>query len=73
MPLSMYERNNGGNCGQGVRIKANGRSVIATVVDSCPTCGPDDIDLSPSVFAALADGDMGLGVLSVKWNFLRRQ
>jgi hypothetical protein len=68
----LYDRNNGNNCGQGVRIKANGKSVYAVVVDSCPSCGDSDLDMSPAVFQALANGGLGDGVMEAKWNFLKK-
>jgi len=48
-------------CGRKITIKHvdSGKTVQATVVDTCPGCKRDDIDLSPSCFtkiAALADG-----------------
>lgn len=66
--------NNGGNCGQSVRITntANGKKVYATVVDSCPSCGENDLDLSPSVFQALAQGGLDEGVITTSWNFLKK-
>lgn len=45
-------------CGKKVRLtsKANGASVEATILDSCPSCGDEGhIDVSPSVFNALQD------------------
>jgi expansin (peptidoglycan-binding protein) len=49
---------------------ANGRRVEARVRDSCPPCGEDDLDLSPAAFKAL--GHLDEGVLSIKWNFRKR-
>ena len=68
----LYDRNNGNNCGQGIRIKANGKSVYAVVVDSCPGCGDSDLDMSPAVFKALANNGLDDGVLTANWNFLKR-
>ncbi|QRV99849.1 hypothetical protein RhiJN_27868 [Ceratobasidium sp. AG-Ba] len=56
-------------CGKKVTIKntKNGKSTTATVMDSCPSCGPNDLDLSPAAFKKL--GSLSTGVLSVSWNF----
>ncbi|KAI0647764.1 RlpA-like double-psi beta-barrel-protein domain-containing protein-containing protein [Trametes meyenii] len=54
----------GGYCD---KITANGKSATATVRDECPSCGANDIDMSPSLFQEL--GDLDTGVLSVSWDF----
>jgi len=46
-------------CGKQVEVTFNGNSVSVTVVDECPSCGPNDIDLSPSAFSVLASQDLG--------------
>jgi hypothetical protein len=45
---TLYHNNKGSNCGQYVKItnKANGKSVYAKTVDSCPGCGYDDLGTS---------------------------
>lgn len=45
-----------------------GKSVTATVADTCPGCGPNGIDLSPAAFQALASLDVGR--IQVTWNFI---
>jgi expansin (peptidoglycan-binding protein) len=45
---------NGQNCGMCIEITYQGRSVVATVVDSCPSCLNDEhVDLSLSAAEAL--------------------
>ncbi|CUA69416.1 WD repeat and SOCS box-containing protein 1 [Rhizoctonia solani] len=42
-------------CGKTGTVKWRGKSVRVRVVDECPVCGYNDIDLSPSAFQKLAD------------------
>ncbi|KZV72789.1 barwin-like endoglucanase [Peniophora sp. CONT] len=50
---------NAANCGRQVRVTntQNGRSVVATIADRCPTCqnNPNSLDLSQGAFDAIAD------------------
>ncbi|KAK8858920.1 hypothetical protein IAR55_003151 [Kwoniella newhampshirensis] len=64
----------GGNCGQSLIITNtdNGKSVTASVADECPTCSWGSLDLSPSLFAALTDGNMDLGVFPISWHYKKR-
>lgn len=48
-------------------ISANGKSVQATLRDSCESCGYYDLDMSPAVFSELASLDVG--ELSISWHF----
>ncbi|RPD65943.1 hypothetical protein L226DRAFT_566434 [Lentinus tigrinus ALCF2SS1-7] len=56
-------------CDKKVKIKntANGKTATATVRDECPSCGSNDIDMSPSLFEEL--GSLDEGVLKVSWDF----
>ncbi|CDO68250.1 Distantly related to plant expansins [Trametes cinnabarina] len=60
---------NGGYCDKKVKIKntANGKTATAIVRDECPSCGANDIDMSPSLFEEL--GSLDTGVLKVTWDF----
>ncbi|KAH9889997.1 Non-catalytic module family EXPN protein [Cubamyces lactineus] len=60
---------NGAHCDEKVKIKntANGKTATAIVRDECPSCGSNDIDMSPSLFEEL--GDLDTGVLKVTWDF----
>ncbi|KAG6864301.1 hypothetical protein C0991_010751 [Blastosporella zonata] len=48
-------------------VTHGGKSIIVQVVDRCVGCAENDIDLTPTAFAALAD--MGLGRTDVVWWF----
>ena len=56
-------------CGQTISITYNGNTQTATVVDSCPTCPDQALDLSTSLFSALTNGNMGLGQIYVDWSW----
>ncbi|KAF8070779.1 RlpA-like double-psi beta-barrel-protein domain-containing protein-containing protein [Lyophyllum atratum] len=63
------ERYEGGShCGKKVRITVSGKSATATVRDTCPGCGPGDLDMSPSLFKHFASLDKG--IFQMKWNFI---
>ncbi|KAG0328438.1 hypothetical protein BGZ99_005303 [Dissophora globulifera] len=59
-------------CGRKVHITntANGKSVVATIVDKCPgdECAWGSLDLSPAAFNAI--GNQAQGVLSISWNYV---
>ncbi len=44
---------------QGVPRPCRGNSVVVTVVDRCPGCNSDQIDLSQEAFAIIADPNAG--------------
>ncbi|KAK7041444.1 hypothetical protein VNI00_009310 [Paramarasmius palmivorus] len=46
-------------CWKRIGIWSDGNYIDATVADCCPTCGPDDIDLTESAFQHLASLDTG--------------
>ncbi|KAG0360496.1 RlpA-like double-psi beta-barrel-protein domain-containing protein-containing protein [Gamsiella multidivaricata] len=56
-------------CGRTVRITANGKTVDAKVVDTCPSqfCSSGALDMSQAVFKKLAPLDKG--VIQIKWQF----
>ncbi|KAF3061591.1 Papain inhibitor [Daldinia childiae] len=56
-----------GNCGRTININYNGKTVSATVVDKCPGCAGDSIDVSPSVFEQLESLDAGR--VQVTWEY----
>lgn len=58
-----------GYCGQTVTITYNGNTEQATVVDSCPTCPNQALDMSTSLFSALTNGNMDLGEIYMSWSF----
>ncbi|KAA1098239.1 hypothetical protein PGT21_031270 [Puccinia graminis f. sp. tritici] len=59
----------GGPCHKNViiRNKSNGKSVVAKVLDECPSCRWGSLDLSPSAFKAL--GKLEDGVLPIAWQW----
>ncbi|KAL0945409.1 hypothetical protein HGRIS_000901 [Hohenbuehelia grisea] len=65
LPPSQY--NNGANCWRHIKVQYQGRTIDATVVDLCPGCGGDSIDLSPGAFQALSSLDAGR--IRVTWNW----
>jgi len=48
-------------------VKHGGKSIQVKIVDRCEACKKDDIDLTPTAFAALADP--ALGRTDVEWYF----
>lgn len=54
-------------CGKSIWISYGGKTVGATVQDTCPGCPWGGLDLSEGLFAGLAD--MGLGVIQASWGF----
>ncbi|KAK7460896.1 hypothetical protein VKT23_008824 [Stygiomarasmius scandens] len=59
---------NNGLCNKNMNVSYQGKSVQVKVVDSCPGCGPNDIDLSPSAFSVLAD--QSVGRIQVDWKIV---
>jgi expansin (peptidoglycan-binding protein) len=56
-------------CGQCVRVTGpSGTQLTAMVVDQCPGCGSNHLDLYPDAFAKLADPSKG--VINVSWDFV---
>ncbi|KAF8994921.1 RlpA-like double-psi beta-barrel-protein domain-containing protein-containing protein, partial [Cyathus striatus] len=66
--LSTAEYNNGAHCWQHIQVHYQGKTIDATVVDSCPGCSQYSIDLSPAAFSALAPLDAGR--IQVDWNYV---
>ncbi|KAK8035234.1 RlpA-like double-psi beta-barrel-protein domain-containing protein-containing protein [Apiospora rasikravindrae] len=54
-------------CGKKIVINYGGKTATATVVDKCPGCNTDSIDVSPSVFQSLESLDAGR--VQVSWSF----
>ncbi|KAF9444514.1 hypothetical protein P691DRAFT_763334 [Macrolepiota fuliginosa MF-IS2] len=65
--LSTKEYNNGAHCWQHIKVSYGGKTIDATVVDSCPGCSQYSIDLSPSAFQALAP--LSAGRIPVTWSY----
>ncbi|KAK4047322.1 hypothetical protein OIV83_005500 [Microbotryomycetes sp. JL201] len=68
LPTNTYA--NGKHCGRQIRLTRtdNGRSVVATVRDSCPTCHNDQsLDLSVGAFNAIASESEGMVPIEWVW------
>lgn len=60
-------KGHGKPCGEKIKVKGKHGSVTVKVVDTCPECGKNDIDLSPKAFEKIAkkkDGEV-----KVRWSF----
>ncbi|KAF8310644.1 hypothetical protein DL93DRAFT_2084205 [Clavulina sp. PMI_390] len=57
----------GKHCGKTITITANGKTHTAEVVDECPDCATNSLDMSPSLFKVFAPESAG--VISMKWKF----
>ncbi|KAJ9268397.1 CAZyme family CBM63 [Paecilomyces variotii] len=67
--LSNSNWNNGANCGACAQVSApGGKSIKAMIVDQCPGCGENHLDLFPDAFSELAA--LSVGVLDVQWNIV---
>lgn len=60
-----------GNCGRMVEVKcaATGMTTTVQVVDKCPGCSGQNIDLSEAAFAAL-NVHKDTGIVQVEWHFV---
>ncbi|QRV73988.1 hypothetical protein RhiJN_02002 [Ceratobasidium sp. AG-Ba] len=69
LPTKVYSK--GKYCNKKIRItnKKNGKSCTATVVDSCPGCDSQALDVSPAVFKAIG-GPLGNGVFNMDWDLV---
>jgi hypothetical protein len=59
------------HCGQQIKVtnKKNGKSVIATVADACPTCvSSTSVDLSYGAFTQIATTEEGM--VGISWEFI---
>lgn len=57
----------GKHCFEGVKVCYRGKCVPAKVADLCPGCPRTSLDMSPSLFKALANPD--LGTIDISWSF----
>ncbi|KAI0287944.1 expansin family protein [Russula brevipes] len=63
-----YDQTGGSNCGKHVQINSGGKTVTAQIVDSCPGCGPNDLDMSRALFQHFAP--LSVGVLHITWSIV---
>ncbi|KAI1763331.1 RlpA-like double-psi beta-barrel-protein domain-containing protein-containing protein [Hypoxylon sp. FL1150] len=57
-----------GHCGKSINIKYMGKSATAKIVDYCPGCPGDSIDVSQVVFEKFANMDVGR--IAVEWEYV---
>eukprot|EP00834_Sanchytrium_tribonematis_P006469 NODE_479_length_6970_cov_0.750982.p3 type:complete len:289 gc:universal NODE_479_length_6970_cov_0.750982:5874-5008(-) len=55
-------------CGKQIKVSYQGKSVVLPVLDSCPSCDSDHIDISRDAFAQIANLDAG--VIQVSWEMV---
>ncbi|KAL4244646.1 RlpA-like domain superfamily protein [Abortiporus biennis] len=53
-------------CNQTMLVQAFGKTLAVKVVDECPTCGFNNIDLSPAAFEFFAP--LSTGAFQVQWS-----
>ncbi|KAJ3473943.1 hypothetical protein NLI96_g12739 [Meripilus lineatus] len=58
---------NRAHCGKRITISARGKTTQATIVDLCPGCPNNGLDLSSGLFKFFAPLDVG--VITGSWNF----
>ncbi|MCJ1313831.1 hypothetical protein MMC25_007511 [Agyrium rufum] len=60
---------NAAECGACVSVKGpSGNNITAMIVDQCPGCGQNHLDLFPDAFAKLASPSKG--VINVSWSYV---
>lgn len=73
---NLYQVGSGGDswaapdCYAKAEVEYNGKKIVVQIVDECPTCNSNSLDLSPSAFSALAD--QSIGELNIKWQFISK-
>ncbi|PSK45212.1 Papain inhibitor [Elsinoe australis] len=67
--LSGASWNNAGNCGGCISVTGpNGKKITAMIVDQCPECPANGLDLFQNAFSQLADPSKG--VISLNWQYV---
>ncbi|UNI20822.1 hypothetical protein JDV02_006874 [Purpureocillium takamizusanense] len=64
----LYDDLGNGICGKKLSITANGKTIIGTVRDKCPSCAKGSLDVSEGAFVKLF-GSTGVGRSKVTWSF----
>jgi len=65
--LNAQQYGNGEHCFEMITVSFEGKSTQAKIVDECPGCPYNGLDLSPAVFSAIAD--INLGVIYGDWEY----
>ncbi|KAF8972256.1 RlpA-like double-psi beta-barrel-protein domain-containing protein-containing protein [Flammula alnicola] len=58
----------GPHCFQQINVTSQGTSAILTIVDDCPGCGINGLDLTEGAFTLFASLDAG--EIQVTWDFI---
>lgn len=67
--LSDSNWDSAGNCGACIEVTGpSGNSIKAMIVDECPGCGTNHLDLFPDAFSALANPT--IGIINVTWDIV---
>ncbi|KAF7368079.1 Barwin-like endoglucanase [Mycena sanguinolenta] len=66
--LASAQYDGGAHCGKKIKVQYNGKSVIANVVDLCPGCPSEGLDLTRGAFKKLAKP--AVGVIEANWHFV---
>ncbi|KAG8745858.1 hypothetical protein FRC10_006885 [Ceratobasidium sp. 414] len=66
MVVALSKSHYKGSCGKYVTVTFGGKSVKCKVVDLCPGCGANALDMSPAAFKKLAP--LSKGVFQASWN-----
>ncbi|KAK5110062.1 hypothetical protein LTR62_006306 [Meristemomyces frigidus] len=56
------------NCGGCVAVTYGGKTITAMIVDECPGCGTNHLDLFPNAFTELAPASKG--IIDVNWDYV---
>ncbi|KAK4949515.1 hypothetical protein LTR10_012133 [Elasticomyces elasticus] len=66
--LSDSNWDNAYNCGGCVAVTHGGKTVTAMIVDQCPGCGSNHLDLFPDAFSALDSPSKG--IIDITWDYV---
>jgi expansin (peptidoglycan-binding protein) len=56
-------------CGKKIKITGPKGTAKAKIMDACPECGKNDLDLTPVLFKQVA-GDMDKGEADIEWELI---
>jgi expansin (peptidoglycan-binding protein) len=69
--MNAPQYSDGAHCGKNVKITNTKTGTVssAKVVDLCPGCASGSLDMSPTLFGQLNNGDLDAGVFPITWDF----